>query len=106
MKNSFIEKFLVLLVIITGFLFAHLFLASKIKILNKQFEELNAELAKEQDVMDAEIVALQKLSSEERIVKIAREKLGLVRSTTMFKKIFVSESKIQRLKKIVDAKYE
>jgi cell division protein FtsL len=105
-NNSIFKKFLIVVALIIVALFGHLFLTSKIKVLNKQSEILNAELARKQDILDSKIVLLQKLSSEERIVKIAREKLGLVRSSKMFEKIWVNENRIKRLEKIVNSKYE
>ncbi len=104
--NSIFREFLLAVFLVIAALIGHLFLTSKIKVLNKQAEILNAELARKQDVLDAKIVLQQKLSSEERIVKIAREKLGLVRSSKMFEKIWVNENRIKRLEKIVNSKYE
>ena len=105
-ESRIFKKFLLVIMLVLGTLFGHLILTAKIKVLNKQAEILNARLARTQDELDAKIVLLQKLSSEERIVKIARQKLGLVRANKPFEKIYVNENKIKRLEKLVKAKYE
>jgi len=103
---SLFEKFTVLIVVVIFALFIQLSFTAKIKRLNKEAEILNAKLTRLQDELDARTVLLQKLGSEERIVKIAKEKLGLVRAKKPFRKIYVNENKIKRLEKIVKSKYE
>ncbi len=105
-NDLMLKRFLIVVALVIATLFGHLLLTSKIRILNKEAEILNTKLAHMQDELDSRIVLLQKLSSEERIVKIAKERLGLVRPTKMFKKIIVNENRIKRLEKIVNSKYE
>jgi cell division protein FtsL len=104
-KNSTVKKFVYAIVVVLTVLFLQLWFTAKIRELGKKAEILNAKLAREQDVLASKLVELQKLSSEENIVKRA-EKLGLVRSPKPFEKIFVNENRIKRLEKLVNSKYE
>ena len=49
---------------------------------------------------------VQALSSEERIVKIAKEDLGMIRRTEPPIVVTVSKSKIEHISKILKKKYE
>ena len=91
---------------LVGFIFLFLFLQTEIKFLYKNIYEKEKKIEILQNQLEARLVEIQKLSAEDRIVEIAKSKLGMVRINTSVENIFVSELKIDQVKKIVDSKYE
>jgi hypothetical protein len=49
---------------------------------------------------------VQKLTTEDRIVEIAKTKLGLVRVDHRIENISIDQIQIDQIKQIVDSKYE
>jgi len=87
-------------------LFIYVFGMTEIRSLNKDMAQIEDELSSLQNILEQKIVEVQKLSSEERIVKIAEEKLGLVRENKPLDNLFVSKNKIRQIEKIVNSKYD
>ena len=52
------------------------------------------------------MVEVQKLTAEDRIVEIAKDRLGMVRIKNSVENIYLSNLKINQIKRIVDSKYE
>ncbi|HKI78537.1 MAG TPA: hypothetical protein VKA26_08360 [Ignavibacteriaceae bacterium] len=48
----------------------------------------------------------QDLSSEERIVKISQDELGMIKGSTPVRKLSVSKDKIEEVQKVLKEKYE
>lgn len=87
-------------------LFLYVFIMTEIRSLNKEMAQIEDEISSLQNILEQKIVEVQKLSSEERIVKIAEEKLGLVREGKQLDNLFVSKNKIHQIEKIVNSKYD
>lgn len=87
-------------------IFGVLFLRAEIKILYKDIYQKEKEVEILQNQLEARLVEVQKLSAEERIIEIAKQKFGMVRIFSPVENIFVSELKIKQIQKIVDSKYD
>lgn len=91
---------------IVSVIFLFLFLQAEIKFLYKDIYKKEKTIEILQNQLEAKLVDVQKLSAEDRIVEIAKSKLGMVRINSVVENIFVSKLKIEQVKKIVDSKYE
>lgn len=107
-KNKGVLTSLILYVLLpsVGVIFGFLFLQAEIKILHKEIYQKEKEVEILQNQLEARLVEVQKLSAEERIVEIAKQKFGMVRIFSPVENIFVSELKIKQIQKIVDSKYD
>jgi cell division protein FtsL len=91
---------------VVGVIFLFLFLQAEIKFLYKDIYQKEKTIEILQNKLEAKLVDVQKLSAEDRIVEIAKMKLGMVRINNVVENIFVSRLKIEQVKKIVVSKYE
>jgi len=101
-----IKRWFAFFLIAFSALAVRLYSISQIKMMTKEEDLLIQRINETRDRIDDYLVKIQKLSSEERIVKIAREKLGLVKPLKPMEKIEINLSLINRIKKIVNEKYE
>ena len=86
--------------------FIHLILQTEIKFLYKEIDKREIELEVLQSKLETEMVEVQKLTAEDRIVEIAKDRLGMVRIKNSVENIYLSNLKINQIKRIVDSKYE
>jgi cell division protein FtsL len=86
--------------------FLFLILQTEIKFLYKEIDSKEKNLEVLQNIVEGKLVEVQKLSTEDRIVKIAKTRLGMVRIKNSVENIFVSNLKIKQIQRIVDSKYE
>ena len=86
--------------------FIYLVLHTENRYLLKEVDLLDQELGAIQNKLETKIAEVQKLQSEDRIVKLAEERLGMVRIEQPLEQLFVCHEKINRIKKIVNSKYE
>ena len=105
-KNSFLPMLLMTLLVLIGSIFIYLFSVNEIKAMNKEKNSLVEKLTERTNRLGSRIVEVQKLSSEIRIVKIAKEKLGLIRSTKKYEIIKIDNDQIDQVNRIVNSKYE
>ncbi|NOX67023.1 MAG: hypothetical protein GXO85_14820 [Chlorobi bacterium] len=91
---------------IVGSVFIYLVLHTENRYLLKEVDLLDQELGAIQNRLETKVAEVQKLQSEDRIVKLASERLGMVRIEQPLEQLFVSQEKINRIKKIVKSKYE
>lgn len=105
-NKSFIGTLSFFLSVLVGSLFVYLFTLNEIKLLNKEKDNLESLLSQKINKKEMLIVELQRISSEDRIVKIASESIGLVRSQEVYKTIYLDEKQVQRVTNIVNGKYE
>ena len=91
---------------IVGSLFMFLILNSENRFKYKEIALLEEELGALQNRMESRIAEVQKLQSEDRIVNLATERLGMIRINQPLEELFVSQEKINRIKRIVNSKYE
>ncbi len=104
--GSAVTVFIAILLPLVFFLFGFLFLQTEIKFLHKEIyqKEKNVEILQNQ--LEAKLVDVQKLQTEDRIVGIAKSQLGMVRIKSSVENLFVDKLKIEQIKRIVDSKYE
>ncbi|MBN1299737.1 MAG: hypothetical protein JW995_00850 [Melioribacteraceae bacterium] len=105
-KNAFLSELTISLMIFIGSLFVYLFSLNEIKRFNKEIDTLQSLLREKINQKELYTVEVQRLMSEDRIVKIASDSLGLVRSGTIYKSIFVDEAQLARVNEIVNRRYE
>lgn len=91
---------------IVGSIFLYLILNTENRYLNKKLVSMEEELGVLQNKLESRITEIQKLESEDRIVNLATEKLGMMRIDQTVEQLFVSQEKINRIKRIVNSKYE
>lgn len=105
-NTSYLKRFMALGFLITVGLFAQLYTTNNIRKLTKIKADLENTLLLEKDKMEDDLVEIQKLSSEERIRKIAIEKLGLIKAEKPFEKIFINNFRSKKIVQIVEEKYD
>jgi len=105
-KNSFLPMLLSILLVLIISIFIYLFSVNEIKAMNKEKNSITEKLTERINKLETRIVEVQRLSSENRIVKIAKEKLGLIRSTKQYEIIYIDSDQINQVNRIVNSKYE
>lgn len=105
-KKSNLRRFILFILLIAVGLFAQLYTANSIRSLTKIKRDLENTLLLEKDRMEDEVVELQKLQSEERIRKYAKENLGLIKAEKPFEKIFINNYRAKKIVQIVEKKYD
>jgi hypothetical protein len=105
-KNTFLAELVLSLIIFIGALFTYLFSLNEIKTLSKEKDTLEGQLLLKADRKEVLLVELEKFSAEDRIVKIAEDSLSLVKSLNDYEKLFLDESQVNRVNRILTDKYE
>ncbi len=105
-KGLIASLILYLLLPTVAIIFGFLFLQTEIKFLYKEIYQKEKRVEILQNQLEEKLVAVQKLSSEERIVEIAKMQLGMVRISSSIENIFVSKLRIKQIQKIVNSKYD
>lgn len=105
-KNSFSKYLITIIILVAAFLFGYIYLMEEVKVQGRIRIRKEEELIGKRDKLEAKLVEVQQLSSEERIVKIAVDSLGLIRSLKPFETITVSKREIRQIKEIVEKSYE
>lgn len=106
MKKTFSKYFVMSVVAVIAFIFTYMFLLSENRNLSRvKIDKENLLSQKQSDLNDV-LVELQKLSSEDRIVNYAKEKLGLVRQINKIDVIPVNKKRVIQINKLVKRKYE
>ncbi len=90
----------------TLFLFLHIFFVTEIGRLGKSKILLMQKLNARENLLEDSKANLQKYLSEERIVKFAKDSLGLVKPESSIDVIKVSKKQVIQINKIVNKKYE
>lgn len=86
-------------------MFTYLFTLQEIKELNAKKNTYLEELREKENKLEIKQVAYQKLTSEDEVVRKAKEKFELVRIDHL-NKISINKNKIENLKKYIAKKYE
>lgn len=106
-KSNFVKNLVFLIALICLWIFPHLFLSSEIDLLKNQEQNLQTSLKVLNDKIERLIERdLKSLQSEERIVRIATDSLGLVRSLQPFDEVVVDGNRIKQIEKIVNEEYD
>ena len=105
-KGSSLKNFILGVTLIALVMLSHVILITEIKRFNREKitkrEMLNEKLNQEK----AKFVDVQKLSSEDRIVKLAQDSLSLIRPTENLEIIVVPKDQIKQIEKLVNEKYD
>ena len=100
-KSGFIKTLLFYFVAPTVVIvFLHLILQTEIKFLYNEIDKREIELEILQSKLETELVEVQKLTAEDRIVEIAKVRLGMVRIKSLVENIYLNNLKIKRSKLI------
>ena len=105
-KGSIATLFFYFILPVVAVVFINLILKTEIKFFYKEIDQKEIELEILQSKLETELVEVQKLSAENRIVEIAKDRLGMVRINSSVENIYLSNLKINQIKRIVDSKYE
>lgn len=106
-KSNFVKNLIFLFALICLWIFPHLFLSSEIDLLKNQEQTLQLSLQAFNDKIERLVERdLKALQDEYRIVKIAEDSLGLVRSLHPFDEVYVDGNRINQIEKIVNEKYD
>lgn len=106
MKGSSLKNFIVIVAAVSMVLLSYVVVRSEIKRLTREkimkHDMFNGRLNR----IEAKLVEIQKLTSEERIVKMAQDSLGLFRPEENLEIIPVSKDQILQIEKVLKTKYE
>lgn len=106
MKFVSLKSFIMITIAAASLLFIYVAVITEIKNMNKdkinKIEKLNDKL----NQIELANVEVQRLTAEERIVKIAQDSLGLVRPEENFEVLQVSKDQIKQIEKFVNEKYD
>jgi len=86
-------------------LFTYLFTLQEIKELNALKNQSLEELREKENKLEARKVAYQKLTSEDEVVRNAKDKFGLIRIDHL-DRISINKNRINNLKKFIAKKYD
>ncbi len=108
MKNekSYLKRFILFAILITGGLFTQLYFSNSIRMLTKNKNVLENDLLLAKDRLEDKLVEIQKLISKERISRLANKNLGLVKAAKPFEKIYINHSRAKKIVQIVEKKYD
>ena len=106
MKGSSLKNFIVIVTVVSMVLLSYVVMRSEIKRMTREkimkHDMLNGKLNR----IEAKLVEIQKLTAEERIVKIALDSLGLIRPVENLEMISVSKDQIMQMENFLKVKYE
>lgn len=105
-QGSSIKNFIVLIVAAAVMLFIYVASVTEIKRMNKEKIVKKELLNEKMNRLEAKIVDVQKLTSEERIVKFAQDSLGLIRPTENLDSIIISKDQADQIEKMLKEKYD
>ena len=106
MKIFSLKRFIPLTISIAVVLFLYVAVITEIKNMNRERLNKIEKLNEEQNRIEAKMVEIQKLTAEERIVKIAQDSLGLIRPKENLETLQVSKEQIKQIEKLVNEKYD
>ena len=104
--NKFTKRLLIIAGTLTVLLLLHVFTFAEVRNLMNLKAELEKVKQERLNKFEAKIVDVQRLSSEERISKIASDSLHMVKAQRPYPVIELSKYEVEQIKKIVDSKYE
>ena len=105
-ESSIFKKALIAVLYIAVILFIHVVVVEESKQINRELARNKEILKAKKSLFESKFVEYQKYSSEERIVKYASEKLGLVRNKKTTRRLSVDKSELKKLTKIISEKYD
>jgi cell division protein FtsL len=106
MKGSSLKNFIVIVASISLVLLSYVVVRSEIKRITREKIMKHDMLNERLNRIEAKLVQIQKLTAEERIVKMAQDSLGLIRPEENLEIIPVSKDQIVQMEKLLKVKYE
>jgi hypothetical protein len=104
-ESTFLKKLLMAIFTILPLLFVYQFLIKEVKSLNSLKNEKLQVLREKENKLEQKKVAYQKLTSEDEIVKRAKDKFELIRIDHI-DDININSNQIKNLKKMISKKYD
>ncbi len=105
-KNTFVRNLLIVAAVVALMLLGYVILLQEVKELNKEKVEKQDQLHEKNNKIREKFVEIQKLTSEDRIVALAAEKLNMVRAEDNNDILQISENQILQIERIINRKYE
>jgi hypothetical protein len=106
MKGSSLKSFIAIVFIVSSMLLGYVIVRSEIKRINREKITKQEMLNERYKRIEAMLVDVQKLTSEDVIVKMAQDSLGLMRPTENPEVISVSKDQIKEIEKLLNNKYD
>jgi len=106
MKASSLTNFIFIIFLIAMFLFVYVAVLNEIKNMSKEKINKIESLSEKQNRVQMKTVEIQKLTSEDRIVSLAKDSIGLMRPLENLDIIYVSPVQIKRIENFVKEKYD
>lgn len=104
--NKFTKKLLLVAVTFAVLLLLQVFTFAEVRSLMNAKMELEKIRKERLTKQESKVVDVQRLSSEERIQKLASDSLKLVKAERPYKVIEISRYEVEQITKIVESKYE
>ena len=106
-KSNFLTNLIFVFALASLLIFPHLFLSAEIDLMKNEERNLQAEVKAKNDKLERLIEReLKSVINEERIVKIAKDSLGLQRSLKPFEQITIDKNRLELIENIVEKEYE
>lgn len=106
MKKGSLKIFIIITFSVAVVLFLYVATINEIKNMNKTKINRIELLSEKNNRIQQKIVDIQKLTSEDRIVTMAIESLGLIRPKQNLEVLLVSRKQIDQIEKLVNEKYD
>ncbi len=106
MKMSSLANFILIIFILAVFLFLYVAVINENKNMSKEKIDKLESLSEKQNRVQMKLVEIQKLTAEDRIVKLAKDSLRLIRPQENLDFINVSKDQIKRIENLVNEKYD
>lgn len=106
MKGSSLKNFIVIVASVSLVLLSYVVVRSEIKRITREKIMKHDLLNERLNRIETKLVEIQKLTAEERIVKMAQDSLGLIRPEENLEIISVSKDQIVQMEKLLKVKYE
>lgn len=105
-SKTFMPTLIYVLVIVTSSLFVYVFTKSEVRKMLRNKDLLQEKLVEKHNQIEASLVEMQKLSTEERIVELAQAQLSMIKNIDKPKVIKISKEKLEEVQEIVRLEYE
>ncbi len=106
MKFISLKGFIGITIAIASLLFLYVAVITEIKNMNKDKINKIEKLNEKMNQIELSNVEIQRLTAEERIVKLAQDTLGLIRPKENLEVLHVSKVQINQIEKLVNEKYD
>lgn len=106
MKSFSLKKIIPITISVSFALFLYVAVLTEIKNMSRDRLNKIEKLKEEQNRIEARMVEIQGLTAENRIVRIAKDSLGLIRPDENLETINVSREQINQIEYLVKEKYD